>query len=134
MKNNLFLSFLILLLISCNTQTNSNPKKGSVSLEKNNFDFGTINNTDTQSIPITINNASSEKLEIVDISKSCGCTEIKLKKRFVNSGSKLSFNIKYNPKDDLGKVNRSVVLRLSNDNFLVFKFKGIVTNKKSPLS
>jgi hypothetical protein len=128
MKNKLSCSFLVLLLISCSTQTNSNTKQGSVSLEKNAFDFGTISNADIQSIPITIRNTSPEKIEIVDISKSCGCTEIDLKKRFINSTSNLSFNIKYDPKDDMGKVNRSVVLRLSNNDFLVFKFKGIIIN------
>lgn len=128
MKNKLFLSFLILLLISCNTQVNS--KSGSISLERNNIDIGTISNTTIQSIPFTIHNSSSNKIEIVDISKSCGCTQVNLKKRSINPNSKLSFTLNYNPKDDLGKINRSIILRMSNDDFLVFKFSGIVNNKK----
>jgi hypothetical protein len=134
MKNKLFFSFLILLLISCNTQNEKpqNSKSESVSFEKNNINLGTISNRESQSIPVSIRNSSNDKIEIVDISKSCGCTKVDLKKRSVNPKSNLSFVIKYNPKNDSGKINRSVVLRLSNDDFLVFKFKAFVENKKRP--
>lgn len=132
MKNKLLFLFMILLLISCSTKNNTVSKPGFVSLQKNIIDLGTINNIDIQSIPITIDNSTTSKIDIVNISKSCGCTQFDLKKRSINPKSECSFTLKYNPKDDLGQINRSVVLRLSNDEFLVFKFKGIVINKKSP--
>ncbi|WP_341908061.1 DUF1573 domain-containing protein [Fluviicola taffensis] len=132
MKNKLLFSLLMLLLISCNTLNekpqNSNPE--SVFLKDNNIDLGKIDHTDLQSIPISIHNSSNEKIEIVDISKSCGCTKVTLKKRSINPNSGLSFTLKYDPENDSGKISKSVVLRLSNDIFLIFKFKGIVTNKK----
>lgn len=130
MKNKLFFSFIVLILFSCNTQNNITSKPGSVFLKTNNIDLGTIDNSRIQSIPLTIANSTNKKIEIVNISKSCGCTQFELKKRSIDANSKLSFTLKYDPKDDLGKINRSVVLRLSNDDFLVFKFKGNVTNKK----
>jgi hypothetical protein len=105
-------------------------KSGSVFLERSSIDLGTMDNSTAQSIPITIRNSYSNRIKIVDISKSCGCTKVYLKKRSINPNSTLSFMIKYNPRDDLGKINRSVVFRLSNDAFLVFKFTGISTNKK----
>lgn len=130
MKNKLLFSFFTLLLISCTNQNDNSPnsKLESVFFEKDIIDLGKISNNKPQSI--SIRNPSNDKIEIVDISKSCGCTQVDLKKCSINSKSKLSFGIIYNPKDDLGKINRSVVLRLSNDDFLVFKFNAFVENKK----
>lgn len=128
MKNKLIFSISLVLLISCGTSTDS--KSGTVSFKENNIDLGTITNTEIQTIPLTVTNSSKDKIDIINILKSCGCTQLDLKKRSLGPKSKLTFHLKYDPRDDPGKIERSVVLRLSNDDFLIFKFKGMVTNKK----
>jgi hypothetical protein len=135
MRSNYYLYTFVLLFISCTPQENkqSDAITKHAFLEKNMIHLGEIPNSKTQIIQISINNPSSTKIKVIDISKSCGCMNLNIKNLVIKPKSNRSFTISYNPKDDSGKINRSIMLRMSNDDFLVFKFDAVVTQKKRPL-
>jgi hypothetical protein len=98
----------------CTTATGS---PGEIELSANEFDFGTIPNTEPVSQVFQVRNVGWGTLEITGVSTSCGCTTAEIGSRRLASGEVTDLTVTYDPQvhgGETGEFMRVVYVR-SND-------------------
>jgi hypothetical protein len=83
-------------------------------LEKNQIDFGTIEEGTIKLAKINFQNVGSSTLEITDIKTTCDCTAALLSSKKVGPGESGTLRIELDTTDRSGKLTRTILL-VTND-------------------
>lgn len=86
----------------------------SLSVEKEKHDFGTIDDSQSQTTSFKFKNTGTGPLTISDVHGSCGCTVPKLAKTTYAPGESGEFTVTFNPHGKKGPQNQTVTIT-SND-------------------
>lgn len=105
------LSFSALIVDKISNPTGKVPK---MKLEKNQIDFGTVEEGKIQLAKIVFQNVGSGTLEITDIKSTCDCTTTLLSSKKLAPGESGTLRIELDTADRSGKLTRTVML-LTND-------------------
>ncbi len=100
------------------------PKK--VEITPSLINLGKISKSEQTELKFKLVNQNQERIKVEKISKSCGCTDIRMNSNIIYPDSSKEVSIIFNPKDDSGDVTKKVVFRLSNKQFLTFTFQAFV--------
>ncbi len=110
MRMNKYLILIIIFTMVVNAQ-NSSPK---ISIEKNTYDFGDIDEGIVVKHNYTIKNAGDALLEITKIRASCGCTAANPVKDKLEPGESTTMEVQFNTFRREGKQKKHVYI-FSND-------------------
>ncbi|MEW6509089.1 MAG: DUF1573 domain-containing protein [Bacteroidota bacterium] len=105
------LSFSALIVERITNPTGKFPK---MKLEKNQIDFGTIEEGTIKLAKINFQNVGSSTLEITDIKTTCDCTAALLSSKKVGPGESGTLRIELDTTDRSGKLTRTILL-VTND-------------------
>ncbi len=89
-------------------------KAPKLEIEKNNFDFGKVEEGKIVDAKIGFKNSGKDVLEIIDVKTTCGCTAALLSSKKLNPGERGTLRIELDTANREGKLTRTVTL-FSND-------------------
>jgi len=105
------LSFTALIVEKISNPTGKVPK---MKLEKNQIDFGNVEEGKIQLAKIVFQNFGSGTLEITDIKTTCDCTAALLSSKKLGPGESGTLRLELDTANRSGKLTRTVML-LTND-------------------
>ncbi len=108
MKNNVFLSLIILILTAC--QNSVNQKQAKIKVDNDVVNLGQVNAIDTIKTSFYACNIGGDTLFITKIGVSCGCTNGHSDKDFVLPGDSAKINVTYTPTNDVDSVQKSIII------------------------
>ncbi|MGD8779783.1 MAG: DUF1573 domain-containing protein [Ignavibacteria bacterium] len=97
-----------------NKDQSLNEQKPVLKLEKNQHDFGKVEEGKVVSYDLKFSNAGNKKLKIERVKTSCGCTAVLISDKVIEPGKTGEINIKLDTSDRLGKMARTITV-FSND-------------------
>ena len=98
-------SLILFFLLFFSSVALAQPK---ISFSQDVFDFGDINQGEVVKKTITIKNVGSEKLEILKVAPSCGCTVSTLKKDVLLAQEETSLDVEFDSKGFSGNKVKTV--------------------------
>lgn len=101
------LSFTALIVERISNPTGKVPK---MKLEKNQIDFGTVEEGKIQLAKITFQNVGDGTLEITDIKTTCDCTAALLSSKKLGAGESGTLRIELDTANRSGKLTRTIML------------------------
>ena len=102
-----------------------------IGFDKQNFDFGTINEGDLVNGDFKIYNKGKSDLIISHAQASCGCTIPKWPKDPIKPGDSATLSFSFNSHGKVGKQNKSITLQTNTEKGVeILYLKGTVTPKK----
>ncbi len=127
MKIKIYFLFLFITFGCTQNESESSTKTTKkVEIYPNRKNLGEILKSEKQVIMFKIRNTSDEIVRVDKIAKSCGCTAIKMKSKIIKSKSSNEVSIIFDPKNEEGRVEKKVVFRLSNNQFLTYAFQAVI--------
>nr|WP_319398427.1 DUF1573 domain-containing protein [uncultured Carboxylicivirga sp.] len=112
-----FTSFIVLcLLVSCGNNKNQRKgiSKGFVEFKEKSFSFGTLNEGDVVGHRFTFINTGIEPVMILNVEKSCGCTDVKYPQTPVRAGDSAFVEMVFDTRGWSGRQVKQVKV-LAND-------------------
>ncbi|MBK5208719.1 MAG: DUF1573 domain-containing protein [Flavobacteriaceae bacterium] len=149
MIKNSIVGFLLLSLAFVSCKENASSKIDSTNLEtakerdakmslgsaiiefdKNEFDFGTINEGDVVEGAFKVANKGKTDLIITDASASCGCTVPEWPKDAIKPGDSAIIKFSFNSRGKRGKQSKTITLKTNTANVTeTLRIAGTVTPK-----
>ncbi|MCU4166600.1 DUF1573 domain-containing protein [Carboxylicivirga caseinilyticus] len=110
--------FILGLILITSCQSNVNQKKGIskgfIEFKEKSFSFGTLNEGDVVGHRFTFINTGLEPVLILNVEKSCGCTDVRYPKVPVKSGDSAFVELVFDTRGWSGRQVKQVKV-LSND-------------------
>ena len=91
-------------------QIQNDIKKPIVSIEKDFFDFGELNQNESIETEFIIKNTGNAPLLIRSVKASCGCTVPEWPKELIDVGSTAEIKVTFNSGTKKGKQNKTITL------------------------
>lgn len=109
-------------------ETLSTDEKGKITVDKKEYDFGTISEDGGLVTTVfTITNNTEEPILITRVRASCGCTTPEWTKEPIEPGKTGEVKVSYNPKGRVAPFNKSVTISTNGEpQQIVVRIKGVV--------
>ena len=91
-------------------QIQNDIKEPIVSIEKDFFDFGELNQNESIETEFIIKNTGNAPLLIRSVKASCGCTVLEWPKELIDVGSTAEIKVTFNSGTKKGKQNKTITL------------------------
>ncbi len=111
------LPLIILLALAAIVGCTTARPPGKIELSADEFDFGTVPNTEAVNQVFQVRNVGQGELEITGVSTSCGCTTAEIGSHSLSPGDETDLTVTYDPQAHggaTGEFMRLVYVR-SND-------------------
>ncbi len=82
-------------IVGCTTAKSKSP--GKIELSADEFDFGTVPNTEAVNQVFQVRNVGQGELEITGVSTSCGCTTAEIGSHSLSPGDETDLTVTYDP-------------------------------------
>lgn len=135
MSKQLVTFIMILALIGC-TGTNNCKKRSpdndnGISPESKLFDFGQVSNSkiDSVSFSFTLNNKGDKDVIINDIDATCPCIVLSNKPKIIQHNKCAIIRGRIGIKGGYGKQNKAVFVNYNDNNILLLRIVGEITNE-----
>ncbi len=103
----------------------------TISFDKEEFDFGTVNEGETVKTTFTVTNTGKSDLVITNAQASCGCTVPVWPKEPISPGKTGEIQVSFNTNGKPNKQSKSITLTTNTEKGReVVKISGMVTPKK----
>ncbi len=103
----------------------------TISFDKEEFDFGTVNEGETVKTTFTVTNTGKSDLVITNAQPSCGCTVPVWPKKPIAPGKTGEIQVSFNTSGKPNKQSKSITLTTNTEKGReVLKISGMVTPKK----
>lgn len=126
MKKVFFLFLILLLFTSCYATDNAWQKTQEINLETASdpykWDFGRVKEGEVLLHEFTFKNNYEVKINIEDVTTSCGCTVSEVKNRSLAPGEETIISVKFNTKGYSGATKQYVYVHTDTDNRSVIRF------------
>ncbi|HEX2983914.1 MAG TPA: DUF1573 domain-containing protein [Ignavibacteriales bacterium] len=105
----IFVLLLVFSAVICAQQ-----KAPKITVDKNEFNFGQVEEGQIVTHDFIVTNKGGESLEIKGVGASCGCTAAKPEKNVVAGGESVKINVKFNSEGRRGPQKKYIYVK-SND-------------------